>query len=363
MPWRPAPIPSAGLALMGQLDQVRRQTGQLLDALGAGPQPTPSRLRACAPGVRLRTYPVAARTGPAVLLVPAPIKRAYIWDLQPEVSVVARCLGHGLQVFLVEWTDPGLDEQFGLEDYADRLLMECIRAVTAETGQPHVLLVGHSVGGTLAAICAARHPDVVAGIVLLEAPLHFGSDAGAFAPLIALAPHAGGLRVSGRGVPGSLLDTVSALAAPVSFQLDRYLDLAGSLSDPSALATHMRVERWTLDEFALPGRLFEEIVERLYRRDELMAGTLSVGGRRVGPATLVAPMLSVINPRSVVTPPRSVLPFHRAAGSRRKALVPYHGDVGVALQHVGVLVGRTAHRHLWPGLLRWLTEACTSGVG
>jgi polyhydroxyalkanoate synthase len=114
------------------------------------------------------------------------------------------------------------------------------------------------------------------------------------------------------------------------------------------------VERWALDEFALPGRLFEDVVERLYRRDEFMAGTLSVAGRTVGPATLTAPMLTVVNPHSRVIPPESVLPFHHAAAAARKRLMRYHGEVGVAIQHVGVLVGRHAHRELWPMLLYWV---------
>jgi polyhydroxyalkanoate synthase subunit PhaC len=114
------------------------------------------------------------------------------------------------------------------------------------------------------------------------------------------------------------------------------------------------VQRWTFDEFALPAQLFEDIVEQLYRRDELMAGTLTVAGSRVGPETLVSPMLNVVNPRSVVIPPRSVVPFHEAAASRTKALLYYHGDIGVALQHVGVLVGRNAHRTLWPQILDWI---------
>jgi polyhydroxyalkanoate synthase subunit PhaC len=236
------------------------------------------------------------------------------------------------------------------------MLMESIKAVQVETGEAAVLLAGHSLGGTLAAICAARHPDVVTGLVLLEAPLHFGADAGAFAPVVALAPHAGWLTARETGVPGSFLDLVSAFAAPLSFQVGRYADLALSLGDGAALATHLRVERWALDEFALPGRLFEDVVERLYRRDELMAGTLSVAGREVGPAALTVPMLNVVNPRSRVIPPQSIVPFHEAAASPRKALLQYHGDIGVAVQHVGVLVGRNAHRKLWPSILRWLDE-------
>jgi polyhydroxyalkanoate synthase len=362
MPIAAVPIVLVGQAALGHIDLVRRLTGECLDALGAGPQRTPSRLRRCAAGVRLRVYHGAAGTGPAVLLVPAPIKRSYIWDLAPEVSVVGRFLEHGLRVFLAEWTDPGRDEDdFGLEEYADRLLMACVRAVAQETGQQRVVLIGHSLGGTLAAICAARHPDAVAGIVLLESPLHFAADAGAFAPLVALAPHAGWLR-GWRAVPGSFLDVVSAAAAPVSFHLDRYLDYARSLTQPAFFATHMRVQRWILDEFALPGRLFEDVIERLYRRDELMAGTLSVTGSRVGPNTLVVPMLNVVNPGSAVTPPQSIQPFHHAAAIGCKALLLYHGDAGVALQHVGVLVGRNAHQQLWPALLRWIDRTCTDSA-
>ena len=340
--------------MLEQLDHARLRTGRLLDAVGAGPRETPAEVLIESPGVRLRHFPGRAGA-PPVLLVPAPIKRWYIWDLEPAVSVVARCLAHPLDVYLVQWTDPGAGEQdSGLDEYADRMLRACLDAVTERTGYRRVSLVGHSLGGTLAAVLAARHPDIVGALVLLEAPLHFGPDAGAFAPLVAMSPHARRLRTVERPVPGSFLDVVSTLAAPTAFHLARYADLALSLSDPALLATHMRVERWTLDEFALPGRLFEDVVERLYRGDEFMAGALSVSGRRVGPATLTAPLLNVLNPHSRVIPPESILPFHHAAAGAPKQLIRYRGDVGVALQHVGVLTGRNAHRVLWPTVLRWL---------
>ncbi|MDP9410364.1 MAG: alpha/beta fold hydrolase [Actinomycetota bacterium] len=348
--------PLAGVqTALNEVDRVRRRSGQVLDALGAGPHTTPSRTFEPTPGVRLRAYSPQSATGPVVLLVPAPIKRWYVWDLQPDRSVVARCVAAGMRVFLAEWTDAGPDEQErGLEEYGDTLLLACLHEVREQTGAHPALLAGHSLGGTLAAIFAARRPQLVAGLVLLEAPLRFGPDAGAFAPLVAAAPPAGWLRPPRQGVPGSFLDAVSAAASPRSFQLDRYLDLTRSLADPAALATHVRVERWTLDEFAVPGRLFEDVVERLYRSDELMAGRLAIDGVRVGPASVTAPMLNVLDPRSRVVPPRSVLPFHAAAASRDKRVLHYRGDIGVALQHVGVLVGRRAHRDLWPQLLAWM---------
>jgi polyhydroxyalkanoate synthase len=37
-----------------------------------------------------------------VLIVAAPIKRPYIWDLTPAVSAIRYCLGAGLRVYLLE---------------------------------------------------------------------------------------------------------------------------------------------------------------------------------------------------------------------------------------------------------------------
>jgi hypothetical protein len=45
-----------------------------------------------------------------------------------------------------------------------------------------------------------------------------------------------------------------------------------------------------------------------------------------------------------------------AAASRDKTVLHYEGDVGVALQHVGPLVGRRAHALLWPRITQWITQ-------
>jgi polyhydroxyalkanoate synthase len=332
-----------------QVDDLRRWQGRLLEWVGLGPIETPSRVVFSERGVSLHAYADSDRLGPVLVIVPAPIKRAYIWDLAPWASVVLRCVRNGLRVFLIEWTEPGAEEQhFGLVDYADRLIRDCLDAVELETGQPRACLAGHSIGGTLAAILAALHPERVQALVLLEAPLHFGADAGAFAPLVATAPRVGSLAAKLGNVPGSFLDLISVAADPVTFQWSRWIDALESLHDMRALQTHIRVERWTLDEFPFPSRLFEEIVEFLYREDRFTAGTLRVGTRSATPRGLVMPIVSVVDPRSSIVPPSSVLPFLARVSSGDKKLLWYEGDKGVALQHVGALVGQIAHRRLWP---------------
>jgi polyhydroxyalkanoate synthase len=343
-------------AALEALDAARRRGGRALEAAGFGPQTTPSAAVDVAPGVRLRSYPSASGDGPPLLLVPAPIKRSYLWDLEPGVSVVAHAIRRGLRPHLVEWTEVADDDPAaGLDHYADTLLSACLDEVAARTGTGRVAMAGHSLGGTLAAVCAARRPERVAALALLEAPLRFGAAAGSFAPFVATTPASVVAHLARGGVPGAFLDVVSGAAAPREFALERRLDLLRSLPDPAALRTHLRVLRWAGDEFRMPGALFRDVVERLYRSDAFARGTLLMAGERVGPDTLTAALTTVVAPRSAVIPPGSIVPVHEAAAAADKLLLEYRGDVGVALQHVGALVGRSAHRDLWPLILERLS--------
>lgn len=343
-----------------RMDRYRLAQRDMLDLAGFGPQESPYTVLHSEPGLNVRRYQPIGKDGadgPVLLIVPAPIKRPYIWDIAPEASVVRRCLQQGMQVYLAEWTQVSSAEHpFGLGDYADRLLSRCVDVVKASSGDGALTLAGHSLGGLLAAMHACLHPDNVQALVLLESPLHFGKDAGSFAPLVASVPDTKPMADAFGDVPGSFLNSVSAAAAPHAFQLERFLDRCLCSGDPQAFKTHMRVERWTCDEFPLPGRLFYEIVEQLYRNDQFMQGTLPVGGRTIGPADLKCPLLCVVDPRSRVIPPESVLPFHEATASPMRELLWYEGDTGVAIQHVGVLVGKSAHTQLWPRIFDWLDK-------
>ncbi|NIA52124.1 alpha/beta fold hydrolase [Massilia sp. TW-1] len=351
-----------GAQALKHMDRSRKARGDMLDRAGYGPQQTPSTLLYTEPGLALRRYgapaEVTANGGPAVLIVPAPIKRPYIWDLAPEVSVVRRWLEHGYRVYLAEWLAlPDTHDHFGLDDYGDHLLTACRRAIAADGGPGQVVIAGHSLGGILAAIHACLHPDAVRATILLESPLHFTPASSCFARLVDATPHARPIADAFRQVPGVFLNMMSALAEPQAFQWERWADRWLSLADPQALTTHMRVERWTHDEFPLPGRLFTEIVESLYRNDSFMQGRLVVGGRTIGPGDLRSPLLSVVDSRSKLIPPEALVPFHDATANPRKQVLHYEGDVGVNLQHVGVLVGRNAHARIWPQIFDWLEGA------
>ena len=137
---------------------------------------------------RLRDYGMDESSA-ALLVIAAPIKRPYIWDLSPFASAIRYCLEQGLHVFLLEWLPAlrGMGNN-GLDEYAEAIA-ECVGKISDSelVGKP--FLIGHSLGGTLAAIYAAVGSDRLRGLVLLGAPLCFEPQTNGFRDaLVSLVP-------------------------------------------------------------------------------------------------------------------------------------------------------------------------------
>jgi polyhydroxyalkanoate synthase len=299
----------------------------------------------------------ASATGPTMLIIPAPIKAWYIWDLDPSVSVVRRCLREGLRVYLMAWRRPDADDdELGLAQYADDFIVHSLNAIAAETGQVRAFLAGHSLGGTLAAIFASLHADRVEGLIEVEGPMEFDSDAGRLEATVLYSPAATAVTDMLGNVPGSFLDLASIWADPVTFAGEPLIDWFESLPFPRARQTYLWVRRWTLHEMPMPRRLFEEVVEQLYRENRFANGTLDVANRRATPVAVTAPIIAVVDRRSRVIPLASITAYRERTSSPEVELLEYGGDVGVMLQHAGVLVGENAHLTLWRRILRWVRE-------
>lgn len=337
------------------VDTLRRHCGAWLDALGLGPQEACYRIIAEQPGMRLRAYqdPLgeASPQTPAVLILPAPFKRSYIWDLRPDVSVVRRCQESGLQVFLVEWRDPGAGEDFGLAHYAEAFPRAATEAIFTAAAPQSLTVAGHSLGGTFAAIFAALHSDWVQDLWLIDAPLVFAAEAGdRLAAALRWIDLDWVAAVEAGPVPGSLISALAAATLPDEFLLGRGVDLLASSWDADRRRLHAQVLRWTLDELPLTARLFSEVAKQLYTEDRFRKGSLSIGNRQLGLGDLRTGVAAVVNLASNVVPVSSLMEGLRLTRAPSIRRIDYEPDLGCALQHVGPLVAPRAHAEIWPEL-------------
>ena len=137
--------------VFGAVDVLRRIQGDAIASFGLGPSECAYRVVASAPYWRLRDYG-GQETSRSLFIVAAPIKRPYIWDLAPSVSAIRYCLRAGLHVYLLEWLPASRHtSNNGLTECA-LAISECAEKIAVESGDSRPFLMGHSLGGTLAAI-------------------------------------------------------------------------------------------------------------------------------------------------------------------------------------------------------------------
>ena len=88
------------------------------------------------------------------------------------------------------------------------------------------------------------------------------------------------------------------------------------------------------------------------------AGNLDISQRTVGPSCLRLPTLALVNTADEIAPLASIKPFFDAMPGADVCVLEFPGEVGVGLQHLGILVGRQAYAQVWPEIISWLKARC-----
>ncbi|MCC7382836.1 MAG: alpha/beta fold hydrolase [Deltaproteobacteria bacterium] len=299
---------------------------------------------------RLLRYRARAE-GPAfatpVLLVPSLINRHYVLDLLPGRSFVEDLVRRGHEVFLLDWGAPGDEDRFlDFDTITDRYLGRAIRATcrAAEVEQLHLL--GYCLGGTLTAIHAAVHPERVASLTALAAPIGF-HDSG----LLSLWTRTKSFDVAALiaafgNVPWPLMQASFELLKP-TLNWTKGVQLLDRAWDDQFLDAFWAIETWGHDNVSFPGECYRRYIEELYRGDALLAGTFSLSGQPVRLERITCPTLVVSFEHDHIVPAASAAVLLDRVGAQERERI--HLDGG----HVGAVVSQKAARTLWPALSQW----------
>jgi len=290
----------------------------------------------------------SAPAGPAVLVVPSLINRAYVLDLTAERSLLRWLARHGLRPLLLDWGSPGAEERgFTLTDYVAGRLERALDALRAQAAARPVVL-GYCMGGLLALGLALRRQADLAGLVLLATPWDFHAENAphsrmAAASLPLLSPL---LEVAGE-LPVDLLQTLFAGLDP---HLVVRKFLAFGRLDPTSrkAADFVALEDWLNDGVPLAAPVARECLGRWYGENATARGQWRLAGQAVDPAQLDLPTLCVIPAQDRIVPPASATALADAIPGAER-LTPAAG-------HIGMVVSAQAERTVWQPLLTWIRD-------
>jgi polyhydroxyalkanoate synthase len=110
------------------------------------------------------------------------------------------------------------------------------------------------------------------------------------------------------------------------------------------------METWLNDNVPVAGEVFRQFVKDLYQQNLLVQNRLRVGKRTVDLRKITCPVLNLMAEQDDLVPASQSEPFGDLVGSQDREAIK------LATGHIGLAMGSTAQRELWPHAVRWLAE-------
>jgi len=289
------------------------------------------------------------RGGPPLVLVHSLVNRSYIFDLVPGNSMVEVLLARGLDVYLVEWGVPdAADAGNTLETYCDDHLPEIVRFAADHSAADAVNVLGYCFGGVLALLYAAGHTDdPIGSLIALATPIDSTKmprqlrieRGGTFDPAIVIDETG--------NVPGSAIGNAMRSLRPTA-ELSSTVNLVANLWNDEYVAAHNAIDTWTGDQIPFAGAAFRQTAALLGADNGFMNDALELGGRALSLGDITVPFLNVFGRKDHIVPTEATRPLSGLLGSDDVT------DLELDAGHVGLFIGRGAHRHGVPAMIDWI---------
>ncbi|MDP3182894.1 MAG: class III poly(R)-hydroxyalkanoic acid synthase subunit PhaC [Desulfobaccales bacterium] len=302
--------------------------------------------------VRLKHYrPLKEpRLKTPLLLVYALINRETMLDLQPDRSVIQNLLKEGIEVYLIDWGIPTRKDRYlSLDDHVNGYLDTIVDFLLKRHRLAKINLMGVSLGGTLAVMYAALHPEKINNLITLVTPSHFDTDKGLLHIWMKEIDVDRMIDTFGN-LPGELLNVGFLLLNPARLVFDKYVGFLENMDDQEFVENFIRMEKWIFDCPDIPGETFRQLVKDCYQKNLLIHNKMELGGKRVDLKKITMPLLNIYGRYDHLMPPEACEPLTRKVGSKDTERICL--DTG----HIGILLGAKGQKELVPRIAGWLKD-------
>jgi poly(3-hydroxybutyrate) depolymerase len=311
---------------------------------------TPSKIALELPTARLHDFSVVDSGVPTLLCTPLALHGAALADLAEGHSLVAALRLSGIErLFMTAWRSASPTMRFlGIDDYlADlNVLVDRVGGL--------VDLVGLCQGGWLSLLYAGRFPDKVRKLVMAGSPIDIAAQQSKFSSVAAATPlimfenlvSSGEGRVIGRNIAKFWGNDTDADNIRESLQP---VQPVGSPEFTRLEAIFKHWNSWTID---VPGTYYLEVVEKLYKANQLATGSFIALGQQIELSRLRLPIYLLAGSADEVVAPEQLLAVQRLTGTRPEYL---RHDVAPC-NHLGLFMGKQTLEQYWPKIARWTKE-------
>jgi polyhydroxyalkanoate synthase len=281
------------------------------------------------------------------------VNRPYILDLKKGRSVVANFVNHGFDTYLVDWGVPTpADRHLTLDDYINGYMVNVMDFISERTGADNLNVLGYCMGGTMSTMFTALHPKPVKNLILLAAPIDFGSKEG----LLNLWAQPEYFDVDKfvdtfGNCPPEFLQASFLLLRPVGNFIEKPINFYEHMHEEKFLEDFLTTESWLNDNIAVPGEVYRQFVKYLYQQNLLTQNRMPVGKHIVNLQNITCPVLNIMAGKDDLVPCCQGMPFTDLVGSKDRKTILLDGS-----GHIGLAIGGRAQKEVWPQACEWLAK-------
>lgn len=313
---------------------------------------TPNRIIYEDDAVILRRFDENRAGDPILIVPPQAAHHSSIADYAPGQSLVQTCLALSTHpILVVEWKPSTYARRVETIDDLVKQMLVCVKMA----GSP-VILAGLCQGGWLSAIYTAIFPKDVRALILAAAPIDFTAGGGKIQDMVNFLPmsfYQYIVNCGGGNMPGDAILTGFKLMNFYDRFIGDYLNLWINVRDEKYHERVRRFSRWYEYTQDLSGAWYLEVVDKLFKQNQLIKGTLEIFGERVDLGKISCPLGLLAGERDDITLVPQVHNLEHFASTPRekifKAVIPNAG-------HISVFMGKRALKYEWPDTLQFIEK-------
>lgn len=239
-----------------------------------------------------------------VLVVFATVNRPEILDLFPDQSFIGGLLENGMDVYLLDWGYPDVeDSDVTLDDYVANYLHLCVQFVKEQSQQEKINLIGICQGGLICLFYTILFSHIHK-LTLISAPIDFKTRDNMISKFVQPLDVNDFVRQTGN-ISGAWLTQFFISLRPFELIGKKYLRYVDHLSDAKWTERFLQVEKWLHDAPDQTGASFAQLINDYYKQNKLIKGEAYINGRHVDLKSLKVPVLNVIASDDEIVPPSS----------------------------------------------------------
>lgn len=291
-----------------------------------------------------------------VLICYALVNRPYMADIQEDRSLIRSLLNLGIDIYLIDWGYPGLEDRWlTLDDYINEYIDGCVDYIRAEHNLDSINLLGICQGGTFSTCYTALHQEKIKNLITMVTPIDFHSEDGLLNMWAGCTVGIQALNVDNMvdamgNISGDFMNLGYLMLKPFQLGVQKYLSLIDIMDDKNKLMNFLRMEKWIFDSPDQAGEAWRQFMKDFYQNNKLIKSELFIGEHKVELKNIKNPVLNILAEEDHLVPPHSTMALEKHISSEDYTLKSFKTG------HIGIYVSGKVQKDLGPLISNWLNE-------